>query len=55
MSSHAALGVVRAGVAVLKGEKAVYPEYLSRNCSDNCCRYWRADQLYLAGADRRRG
>jgi hypothetical protein len=27
MSSHAALGVVRAGVAVLKGEKAVYPEF----------------------------
>ena len=37
MSSHAALGVVRAGVAVLKGEKMTIPDYESMSGIDGSC------------------
>jgi len=50
MSSHAALGVVKAGVATLKGEfrmKTIVPD---KDCS-YWYRHWSPDQLYLAGPD----
>ena len=61
MSSHAALGVVRAGVAVLKGDltlltvpKSFYDiivPYLTRS---NHHRLWCTNQLYLTRSDRHR-
>jgi len=50
MSSHAALGVVKAGVATLKGEPRLKIIVSDKDHSYRY-RYWSPDQLHLARTD----
>ena len=51
MSSHAALGVVRAGVAALRGVKHNLPRPKQLDDIDTVCRFWCSNQLHFPWTD----